>query len=221
MNARFVGAVMIMAGAILAGSLPVARAAESPVAGQIQTQATAQAGPVQVVERLHQGLIEAMKKGKKLGFDGRYKLLEPIVTGTYDIPYVARLTLGSHWGALDEAQRKRFIGLLGRYTTTNYAAEFDRYDGQQFQTESQQSLQQGVESVKTRFTSGDGSKHHQFTYLLHRQEGAWRIINVVVDGVSDLSLKRSEYSQVMQSGGFQALAARLKASIDKLAHRNE
>ena len=48
---------------------------------------------------------------------------------------------------------------------------------------------------------------------LQKDGGHWRIVNVVADGVSDLSLRRAEYTETMQKKGFTALIAHLKAQI--------
>ena len=37
-------------------------------------------------------------------------------------------------------------------------------------------------------------------YLLQQKDGAWRIINIIADGVSDLALKRAEYQRVLSGG---------------------
>ena len=38
-----------------------------------------------VIDRLDNALIDAMKGGAKLGYQGRYKLLKPVVEDTYDL----------------------------------------------------------------------------------------------------------------------------------------
>jgi phospholipid transport system substrate-binding protein len=160
-----------------------------------------------------------MKGGHAMGYEGRYKLLAPVILESYDIPYIAQLTLGSYWSTLSEAQRDQFIQVLQQYSIANYAAEFDSYNGGSFQTQSQQSAQPGIDSVSSTFTSGSG-KQHQFNYLLRQTPKGWRIINVIVDGVSDLSLKRSQYAYVMKTDGFDALIRKLEESIAKLSSKN-
>jgi phospholipid transport system substrate-binding protein len=174
------------------------------------------ADPEQVVHRLHSALIEAMKGGRQMGAEGRYKLLAPVVDQSFDMNYVARLSLGSKWGDLSKRQREQFVQALQRYSIATYAAEFDSYNGGHFKLESVTRPQRGMETVSTRFSSKDSAKTHQFNYLLHETPRGWRIINVVVDGVSDLSLKRSQYTRIMQTEGFDALLSKLNASADRL-----
>ena len=41
----------------------------------------------------------------------------------------------------------------------------------------------------------------------------WRIVNIIVNGVSDLALKRAEYNSLLEREGFQALIAKLEEQI--------
>jgi phospholipid transport system substrate-binding protein len=50
-----------------------------------------------------------------------------------------------------------------------------------------------------------GDKDVTLDYLLQRKDGAWRIINIVADGVSDLALKRAEYQRVLAGGSIDDL----------------
>ncbi|MGA7801212.1 MAG: ABC transporter substrate-binding protein [Gammaproteobacteria bacterium] len=210
---------LLIAAMMLMASLMFGAAdAQSSEQGTSDGASTAQAADAShVVDRLDKALVAAMKGGAKLGYQGRYKLLKPVVEDTYDLTYVAQLSLGSHWSGFDQAQRKAFVKALADYTVANYAAQFDGYSGETFEVQSQQTLRPGIEMVKTRFTSGGGDKHHQFDYLLHLDNGRWRIINVVVDGVSDLSMKRAEYTQLLQGGGFDALLGKLKHFTESLS----
>ena len=53
----------------------------------------------------------------------------------------------------------------------------------------------------------------KITYLLHHVNNQWRIVNIIVNGVSDLALKRAEYNSLLEREGFQALIAKLEEQI--------
>ena len=44
-------------------------------------------------------------------------------------------------------------------------------------------------------------------------------MNIIVDGVSDLALKRAEYGRLMDSGGFAALIAELADQTERMRAR--
>ena len=41
----------------------------------------------------------------------------------------------------------------------------------------------------------------------------WRIINIIANGISDLALKRSEYTSILKREGFEVLLAKISDKI--------
>jgi len=73
--------------------------------------------------------------------------------------------------------------------------------------------------VRTVIIDSDGDET-SLDYLLTRERGEWRIVNVVAAGVSDISLKRSEYATVIGQEGIEGLIAKLKAKVASYGHKN-
>ncbi|PKY11580.1 hypothetical protein B1757_03615 [Acidithiobacillus marinus] len=168
--------------------------------------------PQATIDSLDAALLKAMHGGSKIGYHGRYAIISPVVRQVYDFTRIAHLTLGDTWTKLSSAQQKAFVEVLADYTAATYAARFNNYAGEHFAVVSSQNMQPGTEGVFSTLTMHNG-KVHRFDYLLQQQDGHWRIVNVVADGVSDLSLKRAEYTETIKSKGFAALVAHLKAQI--------
>jgi phospholipid transport system substrate-binding protein len=55
----------------------------------------------------------------------------------------------------------------------------------------------------------------QLDYRLHHTAGQWRIVNIIAEGVSDLALKRADYSAFLKSNGFEALLKKLNEKINQ------
>jgi phospholipid transport system substrate-binding protein len=56
---------------------------------------------------------------------------------------------------------------------------------------------------------------------MHKTPSGWKIIDVYLDGtVSELALRRSEFSGIVKRENFDALIAALDAKIAKLAAGN-
>ncbi len=70
--------------------------------------------------------------------------------------------------------------------------------------------------VRTELVKEDGERI-PLNYMLRKSNGEWRIVNVVAQGVSDLSLKRAEYTAVIDSEGFDSLVTRLRGKVDEMA----
>lgn len=175
------------------------------------------ASPASVVEELHAALIHVMRHGTELGYDGRFRYLQPVVAETHDLPYIARLVLGRHWRQLEPGQRTEFVDVFTRLVLATYADQFRSYDGERFETTDVRPLPRQRMLVETRLVESDGDQI-DFDYMLHQRKGRWLIINIVADGVSDLALKRAEYGALLTQRGFPALVEQLEAKIDGFAH---
>ncbi len=174
--------------------------------------------PSAVVKRLHTALLAVMKEAKTLGFEGRFQRLLPVVTEEFDLPFIARTTLGSYWGELSQEQRSQFLKIFGELSVTDYARHFDGYSGEHFTIEKEIPLPRGNMQVRSKLIiPGDTSVI--FDYLLHKTDGQWRIVNIFANGVSDLAVKRAEYRRIIKTQGFQSLLNQLKAKIALYRHQ--
>src|SRR6516162_7516193 len=99
------------------------------------------AGPASgsdTVQGLYDTLLNTMKNGRTLGQSGRFVQLEPVVRRTFDIASMARLSVGSAWAGLTEAQRQQVTESYGRYISAIYADRFDSYSGEKLQVTDEQ-----------------------------------------------------------------------------------
>ncbi|NBC95623.1 MAG: hypothetical protein GVY27_04620 [Deinococcus-Thermus bacterium] len=166
----------------------------------------------EVVESLQAALLEAMRGGAELGYAGRLTVIAPAAERAHSAEALARLVLHSNWQALTEDQRSRFVDALSRLTTSAYAARFDSYDGQRFEVVQEREVRDGVALVRTRLHKADGGTV-SLDYLLRRFESGWRIVNIIADGVSEVSVKRAEYDAIIAREGFDALLADIERQI--------
>jgi phospholipid transport system substrate-binding protein len=185
--------------------------------GVVSTQKALQDSPKASIETLDQALLQTMQAGKAAGYAGRYKIIAPILAKVFDFEKIAQLSLGSEWSKLTAAQQKQFVKVLAEYTSANYAGNFNAYNDEHFAIVDTQELRPGTMGVFTTFTMKSG-RVHRFDYLLEQSANKeWRVINVVADGVSDLSLKRAEYTELLKNKGFSALLAHLRRQIQDYA----
>jgi phospholipid transport system substrate-binding protein len=165
-------------------------------------------GASELVEKLHTALLSAMKDGDKIGYQGRFDSLAPVIKSSFDMPFVSRTVLGKHWESLNNEQRSRFVEAFTHMSIATYAANFDSYSGERFKTISEKGVSGGRILVQSQLIKSDGGQVH-LDYLLHRAGSEWRIVNIIAEGVSDLALKRADYSAFLKKNGFEALLKKL------------
>lgn len=175
-------------------------------------------GPAVTVRRFYDVLLEAMKGGAKLGFDGRRKLLAPAIREAFDLPLMTRLIVGLQWQNFSGTQRQDVIDAFSDFSIANYASQFDGYSGERFVVEPKAAPAPGNDViVDTKLIQSDG-KPVRLNYLLREVAGKWRIIDVYLSGtVSQLAARRSEFSSVLRRDGVSGLIAVLKKKSAELA----
>jgi phospholipid transport system substrate-binding protein len=173
--------------------------------------------PSAVVDELHESLIQVMKGATELGYAGRFEKLEPVLGRLFDTPFMAEKSVGRHWKKLGEAEQQNLRDTFRRFTVANYAGRFDGFAGERFETLGEEASTHDTVLVHSRLIDSSG-EIIQLNYRLHRVDGGWRIFDVYLNGtVSELALRRSEYSSLISRDGFAALLVALHQKIDELA----
>ena len=204
---------------VLCGVAPASRAASDERAAEQVAKTAAEEGARDAVEAFHATLVEVMQSG--LEFEGRYERLSPALSAAFDVRTIARLSLGSRqWRDLEERDQQRFVDTLFDLVVATYAARFKSYAGQQFVSLSVSSRKKGQVVVKTQIVRKNGDPV-RLDYYLRSSNELSRVFNIVADGVSDLSLRRADYSAIIERDGFEGLLASLADNIDQYARDDE
>ncbi|NOS88890.1 MAG: hopanoid biosynthesis protein HpnM [Methylococcaceae bacterium] len=167
----------------------------------------------QVVEKFQSDLIAVMKEGKQLGYKGRYEKLFAPVSDSHDLTKIARIVVGKESEKLTEEQQEKLIDAFTRFSVASYAHNFKDYSGESFVFDAEEETPRGGVVVHTHLVIPD-DKSVKFDYMLKEKGNSWRIINIIANGVSDLALKRSEYTTILQRDGFDALIMKINEKID-------
>ncbi len=170
----------------------------------------------QVVEDFQAQLLDVMKHGKELGYAGRYEKLADAVIRSHDVNKISRIVVGKAWSKATEEQRKKWVDVFTRLSIASYAHNFKDYSGESFKFESEEKTRRGRVIIHTYFVIPD-DKDVKFDYLMAKKGDSWKIINIIANGVSDLALKRSEYSSILKKEGFDGLIAKIADKIDNYA----
>lgn len=181
-------------------------------------QAAASPSPAALVTAFHETLLDVMKHADSLGYAGRYARLEPQVSSVFHLRLMTQITSGAHWRKAEEAQKSALVTAFSKVSIATYAARFDGFSGQSFKTLDTKSGPQGTRLVETRLLNPDGDDV-ALTYVTKQVEGDWRVIDVILDtGISELAVRRSEYRQVLKTGGIAALVKALNDKAAKLTN---
>ncbi|HXW73222.1 MAG TPA: ABC transporter substrate-binding protein [Steroidobacteraceae bacterium] len=184
---------------------PLADAAQAPASDPAVTQ----------VQTLVAALLKSMQAGSAESMTERYRTLQPVIEQVFALPLVTRLSVGPEWANFSPDQQKEMITAFTRFTVANYAHNFRDFDGQKFEIDDNV-LSRGTDKiVQTRVVPPHDTPVN-LLYRMHEVGGTWKIIDVFSNGVSELTLRRSDFAVALASGGAPVLIAHLNKSSDGL-----
>ena len=164
------------------------------------------------VQGLYEALLSTMKNGRTLGQSGRFTQLEPVIRRTFDIPSMARLSVGPSWATLSEAQRQQVTESFARYISAIYADRFDSYAGQKLQVIGEQPAVRGI-MVRSQIVKVNGN----VDYMMRRNGDSWLISDIYLDGaISEVATRRSEFAAILKKEGIDGLIVALNRKADIL-----
>jgi phospholipid transport system substrate-binding protein len=164
---------------------------------------------------LYDALLTTMKNGRTLGQSGRFAQLEPVIRRTFDVPSMARLSVGPSWATLTEAQRQQVTESFARYISAIYADRFDSYAGQKLQVIGEQPAVAGI-MVRSQIVKANGDPVN-VDYVMRRNGDSWLISDIYLDGaISEVATRRSEFAAILKSQGIDGLIAALNRKADIL-----
>jgi phospholipid transport system substrate-binding protein len=178
-------------------------------------QAAASDPAVAQVQMLNGALLKAMRAGSSQSVTDRYRSLEPTIEQVFALPLVTRLAVGPDWAGFPPDVQKAVIAAFTRFTIANYAHNFSDYDGQKFTIDDDVSMRGEEKIVRTHILPA----HDVPVSLLYRMRevnGAWKIIDVYSNGVSELAVRRTDFAAALAAGGAPVLIAHLNKASEGL-----
>jgi phospholipid transport system substrate-binding protein len=170
--------------------------------------------PKAIVQSFYDALEDTMKQGEQLGFDGRYKKLEPVIHQTFDVPVMAKIAVGAEWTGFTADEKTNMLDAFDRYMVTTYAARFKAYKGQKFEVGEVKTPADNRALVETKLYKSNGEPV-ALNYLFRPgSDGSWKIIDIYLSGaISEMARMRSDFSATVTGGGAHALIAALEKKI--------
>jgi phospholipid transport system substrate-binding protein len=164
--------------------------------------------PAGVVEQTSSRVIEILAD-KNASADDKRRRIQDVVYANLDFETLSRLVLARNWSRFTDAQRQKFIDEFKAHLSMTYGRNVENYRNEKVTIVGSREEAKGDWTVKTKILRG-GPGDINVDYRLRQRDGAWRIIDVIVEGVSLVSNFRSQFQDVVSSGGPDRLIALLE-----------
>jgi phospholipid transport system substrate-binding protein len=190
---------------ILTGGSGSALASDEP-GKDAETALTAE--PRAVIQKTVDDVVAILAQ-KDRSTEERISEIEEIAYEVFDFTTMSKLVLARNWRKMDKQQRSDFVHEFKLHLSRTYGSRLDRYSQEQVDVYGAQVEPRDDVSIKTRILGGqfDGA---EISYRLRSRKDRWRIIDVVIEGVSLVSNYRSQFAEILNNGSIEDLLAKLR-----------
>ena len=170
-------------------------------------------GPEELVRKVTQDVLDAIRSDKQLAAGDKQKALrlaEEKVLPHLDFEEATRLAAGRAWAQATPEQRRRLVEEFRRMLVRTYSNAISAYEGQTMQVLPVRVKPGDTEvTVHNRYIRA-GGKPLPVDYQMHKTSQGWKIYDITVEGVSLVLTYRSEFDAIVKQEGIDGLIKRLE-----------
>ena len=120
----------------------------------------------------------------------------------FDCPGIARFVLGRYWRTASAEEQQEFVKLFEDYAVFVYATRLSNFGGETLKVRGSRSDGDGV-IVSTDVIHPGAAPPTKIDWRLVTENGAYKISDIIVEGISMMATQRSEFASVVQRNGGQ------------------
>lgn len=172
--------------------------------------------PQEAQDLLERKTAEALEIVRQEAEDGEIDVealrerLSDIIMPHLDFVTMTKLAVGRHWRDASDDQKRALVREFRKLLVRTYTQSLDEYDGQELEfLPLRPSPHEDRVTVRSRVTQSNGPEI-PVHYSLRHHDGAWRVYDISVDGVSLVTTYRSSFSSQIQDNGIAGLIEALE-----------
>jgi phospholipid transport system substrate-binding protein len=170
--------------------------------------------PQALIEDTSNKMITALRENKaELQADNSklYGLVQEIVLPHFDFDLMSRWVLGKYWRQATPEQRRQFVDEFRTLLVRSYAGALLEYSNEDITFPPSPDVAEDAEKVTVRSVVGSGGQDSiPINYSLRRRDGAWKVYDVKVDGISLVINYRSTFANQIRDDGIDAVISDLE-----------
>lgn len=133
--------------------------------------------------------------------DQRAARFREILTETFDLPTIARFTLGRFWRVASARQKDEYVRLFEEFIVQAYSNRFKDLSGRAFEVKQSRELNARDRLVLSEIEIEKGKPPVRVNWRVRLRDKAYRVIDVLVEGVSMSVTQRDEFAAVIRRNG--------------------
>ena len=181
-------------------------------------------GPDELVKRTAEDVLASVKSDADIqagNQDKIFALAEEKIVPNFNFDKVSRLVLGKNWTKATPEQKTAFQAEFRTLLIRTYATALSKYKNQTIEYKPLRMADGATTvSVKTAIVQ-PGGQPIAVDYSLEKKADAWKVYDIVIEGVSLVTNYRGQFTQEIRQNGLDSLIKKLgdknKAAMAKNA----
>ncbi|MET0282403.1 MAG: ABC transporter substrate-binding protein [Steroidobacteraceae bacterium] len=187
----------------------------APLAGLQAAEAVDNSTPQKLIESSSKALLadlDANRAAYRKDISQLYKVIDTTFLPHVDVQFAAQQVLGKNWRTATAEQRTRFTTAFYRSLLTTYGNALLEFTGDSLKVlPFQGDVNAATASVRTVIKRSNGADV-SVNYTLRKVQGsAWKVWDVVIEGISYVKSFREDFGLEIDQKGLDSLLTRLEA----------
>ncbi len=124
-----------------------------------------------------------------------------LLNESFDLDAISKFAVGRYWRNMSEEQQEEYTSLFKTMLVDVYSKRFDEYQGQSVKITGSEPLNEKDTIVKSKIISPKSNNDVPVEWRVRKKGNQYKVIDVLVAGVSMSVTQRSDFSSVIQRGG--------------------
>lgn len=179
--------------------------------------------PDALAKKVTDEVLAVLKADKDIQAGNSKKILDLVeskILPHFNFPHMTRLAVGAPWRQASPAQHEKLTAEFKALLVNTYTSAFSQYKDQTIEYRPFKMAAGDTEVVvRSLIKQKSGADPIDINYSMEKVDGAWKVYDVVIAGVSLVQNYRSSFASEIQKSGIDGLIATLAAKNKSLAQQ--
>ena len=158
---------------------------------------------IKFVQNLGDNAIEVLK-APNTSPEQRRAEFQALLDRGFAVKTIGRFALGRNWRAATPEQQQEYLKLFRQFILNTYASRLDGYSGQSFNVVDARPID-GKDTLVNTEIGQTNAEPLRVDYRVRTKQGTYKIVDVLVEGISLITTQRSEFASIINREGFDGL----------------
>lgn len=166
----------------------------------VHTNPVSAANPAEFVKNMGDKAFASLSEAG-LTDEERVKRFRTLLNEAFDLPRIARFTLGRYWRTASDAEKSEFVELFEKFVIQAYSARFQDLSGKKLNVINAREVSASQALVISEIAI-PGKPSVKINWRVRSKDETHKIVDVMVEGISMSVTQRDEFAAVIrQTGG--------------------